>query len=159
MFGLFSCCSPKTQNTSSAARSPTTSNAAAEPAALELALQPRSVAVVSIACCGMGRAEDDAVALRAVNDGLQLAQADGNAVLVSAMDAQRYAGSVPASAEPPVKRLVQQIVALYTQHGFAAFPIVLIDRRVAFYGGVPSAEQFAERYRRIVGERLEPVTQ
>jgi hypothetical protein len=102
----------------------------------------------------MGSKDDDAKALGAVSEGLQLAQAETKPLLVSALDAQRYAGSLSASAEPEVKRLVQYIVALYTQHGLGAFPIILIDRRVAFYGGVPTAEQFAERHRRLVGEPL-----
>lgn len=160
MFGLFACCSPQAQDPQKTAASltanPSSQHTSKEvpiaPVALETALQPLSVAVVSIACCGMGSASDDVLALRAVSEGMQLADAQGDVALVSAMDAQRYAGNIPSSAEPTVKRLVQQITALYTQHGFAAFPIVLIDRRVAFYGGIPSAEQFAERHRRWVGE-------
>jgi hypothetical protein len=152
MFGLFACCAPKVQT---AAPEQATEKAQQGPAAIEHALAPQAIAVVSIACCGMGSKDDDAKALRAVSEGLQLAQAPADALLISAMDAQRYAGNVPRSADPAVKRLVQQIVALYTQHGFAAFPIILIDRKVAFYGGVPTAEQFAQRHRRLMGERLE----
>jgi hypothetical protein len=162
MFGLFSCCSPKAQDqqASAQAKRPEETSRRADtgkPVALEVALQPGAVAVVSIACCGMGSPDADAQALRAVNDGMQLAGIGaganrGEAVLVSAMDAQRYAGNMPASADPAVRRLVQQITALYTQHGFAAFPIVLADRRVAFYGGVPSPEQFADRYRRLTAD-------
>lgn len=152
MFGLFACCAPKAQTM--APEQAAAKSQPQRPAAVEQALAPHAVAVVSIVCCGTGSKDEDAKALRAVNEALQLAQAHTDALLVSAMDAQRYASNLPASADPAVKRLVQQIAALYAQHGLAAFPITLIDRKVAFYGGVPTVEQFADRYRRLLGERL-----
>lgn len=53
--------------------------------------------------------------------------------------------SLEAQADPGQKQLIQSVVTLFQANGLSIFPLLIINGRVAFYGGIPTAEMIQER--------------
>ncbi|MBT0962399.1 hypothetical protein [Denitromonas iodatirespirans] len=143
MFKWFSCCAADTASPSGI-----------EP--IERALQPGTTAVISVACCTPGAAGGDEEVLAAVAQGLKLLGDERVPLLVSATEAQKFAMGMPAHLDAPARRAVEQVVALFSQHGMGIFPVVMVDRQIVFYGGIPTPDQLAQRVRNL-RERTELV--
>lgn len=140
MFKWFSCCA-------------TPDAASPEIESIEKALQPGAVAVISIACCMPGGAGDEAV-LKVVSEGLAAADVAQAPILVSATEAQKFAMKMPGHLDASARRAIEQVMALFAQHGMSIFPVVLVDRHIAFYGGAPTAEQFSTRVRQLLDRKV-----
>ncbi|MEZ5644834.1 MAG: hypothetical protein R3E94_08505 [Burkholderiaceae bacterium] len=103
-------------------------------------LDRRSIGIVTAVCC-------DCVA-NAKNEGLQshLRQAmaqvgdDRTVVVETLVTAQQHLRRFQAQADEGQLSLIGHVVALFETYGLAIFPLLLINGRIAFYGGVPDVE-------------------
>lgn len=121
---------------------------------IEQALQANAVAVISMACCMPGSESADDATIAAVTQGMQTLGEPTTPVVVSATDAQKLAMGVPAHYDEASRRVVEQVMALFTQHGMGVFPVVIIDRQIAFYGGSPTADQVVSRVQELRNRRM-----
>ena len=56
--------------------------------------------------------------------------------------------ALQAQADLWQKLLIQNVVGLFQAKGLSIFPLLIINGRVAFYGGVPPIAQIEERLQR-----------
>lgn len=113
--------------------------------ALDDLLAPGRLVIMSAACCDATCAPRDAE--MAENLALALRQADsGASVTVATLtDTQRQLKALGADAVGAVAQLRDQLGGVFRAHGLAAFPLLLVDGRVAFYGGIPSVDAIVAR--------------
>lgn len=114
-------------------------------ARLRATLQPGGVGVISASCCSPGAVELDEKMLSAANGALQELDATQSCLLISITDAQRVLSKLTPTLSPAEQRLVTQIQSLVATQGFSVFPVLVVDQKIAFYGGVPSAEMVAAK--------------
>lgn len=112
---------------------------------LQAVLDKQNIGILSAACCDATAAPKD----KALTDNLLQAQrqaGDTRPVLVETITAaQKNMRQLEAQADAQQKRLVASIVQLFQSNGLSIFPILIINGRVAFYGGVPTAEMIRKK--------------
>jgi hypothetical protein len=104
-----------------------------------------SVAVISAACCdAMSTPKDEELAanLVAALDKASLQRPVAFGTLTGTRQQLRDAGS---TLEGVALEFRNQLGALFQAEGLAAFPLLLVDGRIAFYGGVPSVDAIAQK--------------
>lgn len=111
-------------------------------------LQPGNVGILSAACCDSGAAAKDE-GLKANLQSAMLALDDRRPVVVETItSAQRHLRALQAQADAPQKRLIGQVVSLFQANGLSVFPLLIVNGRIAFYGGVPSVEMIRDTLQR-----------
>lgn len=110
-------------------------------------LKPGGVGVISASCCAPGSAEADKRMLSATNAALQAQGREPSCLLVSITDAQRALPKVAPALSAAEQRLVTQIQSLVSTQGFSVFPLLVVDQKIAFYGGVPTTQMVADKLR------------
>lgn len=110
-------------------------------------LKPGGVGVISASCCSPGSVESDKRMLSAANAALQEQGREPSCLLVSITDAQRALPKVAPGLSPAEQRLVTQIQSLVSTQGFSVFPVLVVDQKIAFYGGVPTSRMVADKLR------------
>lgn len=124
---------------------PTSAAATGDTVRLDELLGKGSVAVVSAACCdAMSTPKDEELAanLSSALESTNLQRPVAFGTLTGTRQQLRDAGSALDSVALDFR---DQLSALFQTEGLAAFPLLLVDGRVAFYGGVPSVEAIAEK--------------
>ena len=127
---------------------PCCATGSSDPASMKALLDKNNIGILSAACCDSTAGPKD--------EGLKsnLLQAmeksgDQRAVVVETItSAQQHMRSLEALADASQKQLIQNVVALFQANGLSIFPLLIINGRVAYYGGVPSAEMIVERLRK-----------
>lgn len=110
-------------------------------------LKPGGVGVISASCCAPGSAESDKRMLTAANAALKEHGREPACLLVSITEAQRALPKVAPQLSTAEQRLVAQIQALVATQGFSVFPVLVVDQKIAFYGGVPTAQMVSDKLR------------
>lgn len=110
-------------------------------------LRAGSVGVVSARCCAPMSADADEKMLAAANAALRQQGRQGDCLLISITDAQRALPGISAGLAPGEQRLVTQIQSLVASQGFSVFPLLVIDQKIAFYGGLPTADMVLDKLR------------
>jgi hypothetical protein len=108
-------------------------------------LREDGVGILSAACCAPTAAEHDAALGRNLAEALRGCGREESVPVLSITDAQRALPKVGEQLAPAEARLVQQIQGLVSSQGFSVFPMLVINRRIAFYGGLPSTEMIAAK--------------
>ena len=124
---------------------PTSASPSGNAARLEELLRSGSVAVISAACCdAMSTPKDEELAanLTAALESTNLKRPVAFGTLTETRQQLRDVGSALDSVAVEFRN---QLGALFQTQGLAAFPLLLVDGRVAFYGGVPSIGAIAEK--------------
>lgn len=104
-----------------------------------------SVAVVSAACCDATctpKDEELAAHLGSALERTHLQRPVAFGTLTGTQKQLREAGSALDGIALDFRH---QLGALFQSQGLAAFPLLLVDGRIAFYGGVPSIDAIAEK--------------
>lgn len=115
-------------------------------ATLEELLRSGSVAVISAACCDAMSTPKDEELVRNLTQALEAAAGPSRSVAFGTLTGTRQQLRAQASTLDGVALAFRdQLGALFQTQGLAAFPLVLVDGRLAFYGGVPSVQAIAER--------------
>lgn len=124
---------------------PTYASPSGNTARLDELLSSGSVAVISAACCdAMSTPKDEELAanLTAALESTNLKLPVAFGTLTETRQQLRDAGSALDSVAVEFRN---QLGALFQTQGLAAFPLLLLDGRVAFYGGVPSIGDIADK--------------
>lgn len=127
---------------------PCCATGSSDPSTLMALLDKHNIGILSAACCDSTAGPKD----EALQDSLREAMertGDSRAVVVETItSAQRHMRALEAQADLGQKLLIQNVVTLFQAKGLSIFPLLIINGRVAFYGGVPPIAQIEERLQR-----------
>lgn len=130
--------------------------ASSDPSTMTALLDRKNIGILSAACCDSTAGPKD----EALKDSLRQAMertGDGRAVVVSTItSAQQHMRALEAQADLGQKLLIQNVTTLFHAHGLSIFPLLIINGRVAFYGGVPPIGDIEQRLQRQPLKLLEP---
>lgn len=118
---------------------------ASDPATFQALLDPKNIGVLSAACCDSTAAAKDEALMTNLRQALQ-AEGDQRAVIQETITAaQKHIRTLQADAGVDQHKLVGSVVALFQANGLSIFPMLIVDGRVAYYGGAPTVEAIRER--------------
>lgn len=121
-------------------------NSAARPEdALRAVLKEDAVAIISASCCAPMAGQKDEALKNNIVEALKDSGRSGGYSFISITDAQRSLPRINDELEPAAQRVVSQIQMLVSSQGFSIFPILVIDRKVSFYGGIPTPDMIKEK--------------
>ena len=105
-----------------------------------------SVGIISASCCAPLAAKQDDTLRANVEIALQETGTTLPVTLISITEAQKALAKVKnGELEPAEHRLVEQIQSLVATQGLSIFPILIVDRKLAFYGGVPEPDKIVSK--------------
>lgn len=109
-------------------------------------LKEGGIGVVSASCCAPMAAEKDDELTKNVKIALnESGHTTTDLKVISITDAQKALPRINSQLVAAEQRLVSQIQNLVSTNGFSIFPILIIDRKIAFYGGIPTPEMIKEK--------------
>lgn len=123
-------------------------------AGLRALLAPDAVAIISASCCAPMASDRDEALKMNLEAALQQAGRDDGYAFISITEAQRQLPKLQDELEPAELRLVNQVQMLVSTQGFAIFPILIVGRKVAFYGGIPTPAMIRDKLGQIRVEAL-----
>jgi len=102
--------------------------------------------LLSAACCVPGASSNDEALLQNFQNVLKETGQDNESIrIISITDARKVLPTMQNDLTPSGRRLVAQIQQLVAQNGFGIFPILILNGRIAYFGGVPSTEMIREK--------------
>lgn len=108
---------------------------------LRAALSKDNIGIISASCCDASAPAKDE-ALKANVSAAMKATGDKRAVAVETITtAQKYLRGTDFHVGAGEKQLVESVMSLFQSSGMAIFPLLIVDGKLASYGGVPSVEQ------------------
>ena len=108
-------------------------------------LGPGQVLLLSAACCdAMSSPKDDELAAN-LSEAMALTGLNYTVALTTLTDTQKQLRAHGASLDGIAATFRDQLGSLFQTHGLAAFPLLLVEGQLAFYGGVPSPQAIAQR--------------
>lgn len=118
---------------------------------LHALLAPGSIGLLSARCCDSRmRQADDRLAAQ-VNAAQARAGTRRPLHLATITAARGQLAALDEHAEPVALRLKDSVATLFQRHGLAAFPVLLVDGEIAFYGGTPELDALVQRLQTGVG--------
>lgn len=116
-----------------------------DPRTFKALLEASNVGVLSAACCDSTAAAKDQALMANLQQAMQ-AEGDQRAVIFETItSAQKHIRTLQAVAGAEQHKLIGGVVALFQANGLSIFPLLIIDGRVAYYGGAPTVEAIRER--------------
>lgn len=112
---------------------------------LRAVLREDAIAIISASCCAPMASEKDEALKNNIVAALKDSGRSGAYSFISITDAQRALPRVTPELEPAAQRVITQIQMLVSSQGFSIFPILVIDRKVSFYGGIPTPDMIKEK--------------
>ncbi|WP_157264186.1 hypothetical protein [Azohydromonas aeria] len=111
-------------------------------------LDKDNIGILSASCCDATSSPRDEELKANLLQAMQQAEIERAVVCQTITAAQRHLRELSTSADGPQKQLIANVTTLFQSHGLGIFPLLIINGRVAFYGGVPSVEQIRQRLQR-----------
>lgn len=116
-----------------------------DPSTFKALVEATNVGVLSAACCDTTAAAKDQALMTNLQQALK-AEGDERAVIFETItSAQKHIRTLQAVVGPEQQKLISGVVALFQANGLSIFPLLIIDGRVAYYGGAPTVEAIRER--------------
>jgi hypothetical protein len=127
---------------------PCCATASSDPSTLKALLDKNNIGILSAACCDSTAGPKDEALKASVRQAMERT-GDRRAVVVETItSAQQHMRSLEAQADLGQKLLIQNVVTLFQANGLSIFPLLIINGRVAFYGGVPTIALIEQRLQR-----------
>jgi hypothetical protein len=124
---------------------PCCATGSSDPGAMKALLDKNNVGILSAACCDSTAAPKDEGLKQNLLKAMEQA-GDQRAVIVETItSAQQHMRTLELQADAGQKQLIQDVVALFQANGLSIFPLLIVNGRVACYGGVPSVEMIQEK--------------
>ncbi len=108
-------------------------------------LDRNNIGVLSASCCDATSGPKDDGLKKNLLDAMQRCGDNRPVIVETITAAQSHLRALESQADDSQKRLIQNVITLFQANGLSIFPLLIINARVAYYGGVPSAEMIAER--------------
>ncbi|XVJ71141.1 MAG: hypothetical protein HEQ39_17145 [Rhizobacter sp.] len=111
-------------------------------------LDQNNIGILSAACCDSTASSKDQALQNNLREAMDRVK-DSRAVIVDTItSAQQNLRTLEAQADTRQKQLIQNVVSLFQSNGLSIFPLLIVNGRVAFYGGVPSIEMIQDTLRK-----------
>lgn len=124
---------------------PCCATGSSDPGAMKALLDKNNVGILSAACCDSTAGPKDEDLKQNLLKAMEQA-GDQRAVIVETItSAQQHMRTLESQADASQKQLIQNVVALFQANGLSIFPLLIVNGRVAYYGGVPSVEMIQEK--------------
>jgi hypothetical protein len=124
---------------------PCCATGSSDPGAMKALLDKNNVGILSAACCDSTAGPKDEGLKQNLLKAMEQA-GDQRAVIVETItSAQQHMRTLESQADAGQKQLIQNVVALFQANGLSIFPLLIVNGRVAYYGGVPSVEMIQEK--------------
>jgi hypothetical protein len=124
---------------------PCCATGSSDPSSVKALLDKKNIGVLSAACCDSTAGPKDEGLKKNLFDAMKRAGDNRAVIMETITSAQKHMRALESQAEAGQKQLIQNVVALFQANGLSIFPLLIINGRVAYYGGVPSAEIIQER--------------
>ncbi len=108
-----------------------------------------SIVILSSSCCNPLAIPGDEKLKKNVTEALTNSGIDTEIHLLTITSAQAHMGSLPDQH----KDIGVKLMGLFQTKGIGAFPALLINGELVFYGGVPEVEQIQEKLGSMVEKR------
>jgi hypothetical protein len=115
------------------------------PLELHELLGPGRVGVLSAACCDANSAARDEQLRANLASALQQTGSHHRPVHSTLTLARHQLRQLGTRIDGPAAAFRDDLATLFQTHGLAAFPLLIVDGRIAFYGGVPSTEAIGHK--------------
>ena len=116
-----------------------------DPSAMKALLDKNNIGILSASCCDSTAGPKDEGLKKNLLDAMKNSGDKRTVVVETITAAQQHMRALESQADTSQKQLIQNVVALFQANGLAIFPLLIINGRVAYYGGVPSAEMIQQR--------------
>lgn len=103
-----------------------------------------TVGMVSASCCDSGSQARDEEMMKNVSQAIELVYSNHTVVASTITEVRKQLRALDATGDDALERFKDALTTLFQGRGLSAFPLLLIDGRIAFYGGVPTAAAIAE---------------
>jgi len=104
-----------------------------------------SIVILSASCCNPLAIPGDNKLKKNVTEALTNLGMDIEVHLLTITSAQSHMNSLPAQ----YKGLGTKLMGLFQSKGIGAFPALIINGEIAFYGGIPQVEQIQKKLERL----------
>ena len=127
---------------------PCCATTSSDPGTLKALLDKNNIGILSAACCDTTAGPKDEALKVSVRQAMENT-GDRRAVVVETItSAQQHMRALEAQADLGQKLLIQNVVTLFQANGLSIFPLLIINGRIAFYGGVPTLALIEQRLQR-----------
>lgn len=127
---------------------PCCATSSSDPSTMQALLDKNNIGILSAACCDSTAGPKDEALKVSVRQAMENT-GDRRAVVVETItSAQQHMRALEAQADLGQKLLIQNVVTLFQANGLSIFPLLIINGRVAFYGGVPTIASIEQRLQR-----------
>jgi len=110
-------------------------------------LQPTSVSILSASCCDASGLPKEQELKRNVAEAMQRLAHVEPVCIETITAAQSGIRSLAGKLDARQQRLVDTVVHLFQTQGLSVFPMLVVDGRLAYYGGVPSVDMIVDKLR------------
>lgn len=124
---------------------PCCATGSSDPGTMKALLDKNNVGVLSAACCDSTAGLKDEGLKQNLLKAMEQIGDTRPVVVETITSAQQHMRKLEAQADEGQKQLIQSVVALFQANGLSIFPLLIVNGRVAYYGGVPSVEMIQER--------------
>ena len=101
------------------------------------------VGILSAACCdAMSRPKDEQLA-RHLAEAMQHTGSQRPVVQATLTATRQQLRELGSAADTATAAFQDELSSVFQTHGLAAFPLLIVDGQIAFYGGVPSPDAIA----------------
>ena len=127
---------------------PCCATGSSDPSTMAALLDKNNIGILSAACCDSSAGPKDEALRDSLREAMERTGDRRTVVVETITSAQRHMRALEAQANLGQKLLIQNVVTLFQAKGLSIFPLLIINGRVAFYGGVPPIAQIEERLQR-----------
>jgi len=124
---------------------PCCATGSSDPSAMKALLDKNNVGILSAACCDSTAGPKDEGLKQNLLKAMEQTGDPRPVVVETITSAQQHMRTLESQADAGQKQLIQSVVALFQANGLSIFPLLIVNGRVAYYGGVPSVEMIQER--------------
>lgn len=114
---------------------------------LDEMLKPHSVSILSASCCDASAAPKEQALKRNVAEAMRRLKQQGSIHIETITGAQKGLRNLAGELASDQRRLVETVTQLFQTEGLTVFPMLIVDGRVVYYGGVPSVDMIEEKLR------------
>lgn len=104
-------------------------------------LDPNAIVVLSASCCNAAAALIDRKLSENLEAAMTLAGDTRPVIVENVTSLRKNMKELKTDANGAQLALLETVHALFQDIGLSSFPILLIDGRLAFYGGAPAVEE------------------
>jgi hypothetical protein len=126
---------------------------------IEEVLQPDSVSILSASCCDPSSAPKDEELKRNVNAAMEKLNQCEPVCFETITGAQAGIRGLSGKLDTKQQRLVDTVIQLFQTQGMSVFPMLIVDGRIAYYGGVPTVGMISEKLRARAAKAAQPAAQ